>query len=248
MLGALILTSVLGIYQQVRAGGIKILDRMQQTRLQTEILQKIAEDIDRLAAPGFDSKINFLNKMVEGYRSSELVLENSYYGKGDKKEIYERIVWQTAYDSYLDAMILYRMHEGLNFEDPVLLANENEPSYVPVAVGLTHFQVLAQQGQNILGAWTSEELPKAARIEISFAAFQELSNGTVGIPQEEIFSRTVAIDRMRMIPFQFVKKTFDVPEFDDPNELTSDDEAGTKDDASVLQDTESEPEGGGDGS
>lgn len=223
LLAAAVLTAVLGIYQQVRAGGLTILGQMEETRLQTEILQKIAEDIDRMAAPGFDTKINFTNKRDNGYISSQVFLENSYYGKGDKKDRYEQIVWRSVYDPFEDALILYRMHRGLIQEDPLILPDSDEPPFVPVAVGLTHFRVRAQQGENILNAWQADSLPKAARVEISFAPFEELPDGTVGIPEDQIFGRTIAIDRTRVIPFQFIKKTFELPE-EDPNDLLEDDE------------------------
>ncbi|MHC5182492.1 MAG: prepilin-type N-terminal cleavage/methylation domain-containing protein, partial [Planctomycetota bacterium] len=42
MLGSLILMAVLGVYGRVRANGSAILGRLQQHRLQSEILQKIA--------------------------------------------------------------------------------------------------------------------------------------------------------------------------------------------------------------
>jgi type II secretory pathway pseudopilin PulG len=76
MLAALVLMAVLGIYNRVRASAVTIVDRLEQNRLQTEILQKIAEDIDRLAAPGFDATINFQNKLNNGYHSARLILES----------------------------------------------------------------------------------------------------------------------------------------------------------------------------
>jgi hypothetical protein len=214
--------AVLGVYGRMRANATTILDRLQQNRLQSEVLQKIAEDIDRLAAPGFDATINFQNKLDNGYRSAQLILQNSYYGNNNKKEIYEQIEWRSSYDRQYDTLTLYRMHGGLNIEDEILGANSGEPPYIPVAGGITHFEVKSQQGENILGAWTSETLPKAVRIGISFAPPQELSDGTVGVPEEEISFRTVAVDRTRLIQYQFVKKKFDLPEDEDPNDVSGD--------------------------
>lgn len=222
MLASLILVAVLGVYGRMRANAVAILDRLQQNRLQAEILQKIAEDIDRLAAPGFEATINFQNKLDNGYRSAKLILQNSYYGNNDKKDTYEKIEWRSSYDPQYDTLKLYRMHGGLNVEDKVLGANPDEPPYIPVAGGVTHFELKAQQGENILGAWTSETLPKAVRIGISFAFPQELDDGSVGVPEEAISFRTVAIDRTRLIPYQFIKKKFDLPEEEDPNELSDD--------------------------
>ena len=221
MVASLVLMAVLGIYNRMRVSGLVILDRLEQNRLQNEILQKIAEDIDRLAAPGFDATIKFQNRVNNGYRSASLILENSYYGNKDKKEIYERIEWLTSYDPQLDSLKLYRMHGGLNIEDKVLGVDPEAPPYIPVAEGLTHFEVKARQGDNVLGAWTSDTLPKGVRVALSFALPQQLSDGTVGVPEEDVFFRTIAIDRTRLISYQFIKKKFDLPEEEDPNDISA---------------------------
>lgn len=237
MLASLISVAVLGVYGRMRASAVTISDRLQQNRLQTEILQKIAEDIDRLAAPGFEATINFQNKLDNGYRSAKLVLLNSYYGNSDKKATYEQIEWRSSYDPQYDTLKLYRMHGGLNVEDKVLGANPDEPPYIPVAGGVTHFELKAQQGENILGAWTSETLPKAVRIGISFSLPQELDDGSIGVPEEEISFRTVAIDRTRLIPYQFIKKKFELPDDEDPNELSDETDPNALMEASIDDET-----------
>ncbi|MHC5145747.1 MAG: PulJ/GspJ family protein [Planctomycetota bacterium] len=222
MLGSLILMAVLGVYGRVRANGSAILGRLQQHRLQSEILQKIAEDIDRLAAPGFEATIRFQNKLNNGYYSAQLILESSYYGNDNKKDIYEKIEWRTAYDPAHDTLTLYRMHEGLNVEDKVLGVDPEQPPYIPVAQGVTFFELKARQGETVLGAWSSDALPKAVQVGLSFAWPQELSDGSVGVAEEDIFFRTVAVDRTRLIPYQFVKKNFELPDGEDPNEVLGD--------------------------
>jgi hypothetical protein len=59
------------------------------------------------------------------------------------------------------------------------------------------------------------------RVGLSFAPQQELADGSIGVPDEQIFYRTIAVDRTRLIPYQFVKKKFDLPE-EDPNALSQD--------------------------
>jgi hypothetical protein len=44
----------------------------------------------------------------------------------------------------------------------------------------------------------------------------------VGVAEEDIFFRTVAVDRTRLIPYQFVKKNFELPDGEDPNEVLGD--------------------------
>jgi prepilin-type N-terminal cleavage/methylation domain-containing protein len=229
-MAAMILTATLLIYQRVRGSVVTLVGYMEQSRLEDEILQKIAEDIDRLAAPGFEATINFRNKLDNGYISGQLVLENSYYGKGDRKQTFEQIAWQTWYSPQDDVLYLYRMHDGLNVEDKVLEKNPEDSLsaglYIPVARGVTFFELRAQQGENILAAWTSDKLPRAVRVGISFAPLQELADGSVGIPEEDITYRTIAIDRTRLIPYQFIKYDLDLDVLDkeeqDPNSLTFD--------------------------
>lgn len=224
-MAAMILTAVLMIYQRVRASAATIIERMQQSELESEILQKIAEDIDRLAAPGFEAAIKFRNKLDVGYNSGQLILENSYYGEGDKKDIYEQIIWQTWYNPDDNTLILYRMHDGLNVEDKVLEKNPEESSgaglFIPVASGVTFFELRAQQGQTILAAWTADKLPEAVCVGISFVPLQQMADGSVGVPMEAITYRTIAIDRTRLIPYQFIKKSLDLDALDkDPNDLS----------------------------
>ena len=78
--------------------------------------------------------------------------------------------------------------------------------------------------RSVLGSWSSETLPKAVRIGISFALPEELEDGSIGVAEEEITFRTVAIDRTRLIPYEFIKKKFELPEQEDPNDLETDED------------------------
>jgi prepilin-type N-terminal cleavage/methylation domain-containing protein len=232
-LSAILLTAVLQIYHQVRSSTSRLTGHLNENRLAREILQKIGEDIDRLAAPGFDATIQFRNKYDNGYSSAQLTLENKYYGKGTppKAEVYDRIVWQTTYDPFFQTLILYRMHDGLNVEDKVIESGSDvSPSaglFIPVADGLTHFELSSLQGENLAMSWTSETLPTAVRIGVSFSPLEELSDGRIGVPEEKIIYRTVAVDRTRFIPYQFIKRKLDTsaleesdPNSTDPNDTT----------------------------
>ncbi|MHC4962222.1 MAG: hypothetical protein ACYTGA_08885, partial [Planctomycetota bacterium] len=71
---------------------------------------------------------------------------------------------------------------------------------------------------------------------------QELDDGSIGVPEEEITFRTVAIDRTRLIPYQFIKKKFDLPEEEDPNDISEDTDPNAlmqdlKDDETKLDET-----------
>lgn len=238
MLASLITVAVLSMYGRMRLSAFTINEQLQQNRLEMEILQKIAEDIDRLAAPGFDTVIKFQNKLSNGYRSAQLILTSNYYGNSDKKSIYDQIVWRASYDTYDDTLILYRMHRGMNVEDKVLekdvKSSASMDKFIPVAGGVTHFELKSQQGEQVLGAWNSETLPKAVRVGISFAPLQELLDGSIAVPQEEISYRTIAIDRTRLIPYQFIKKRFELPE-EDPNDLLETTELNALSDLGWIQ-------------
>jgi type II secretory pathway pseudopilin PulG len=247
MMSALILTATLTIYQRIRKSAVLLAGHMEQSQLENEILQRIAEDIDRLAAPGFEATIKFRNKLDNGYYSGQLVLENSYYGTGDRKQVFEQVIWQTWYSPADDYLYLYRMHDGLNVEDKVLEKSpEESPSaglYIPVVRGVTFFEFRAQQGENVLSAWTSDKLPQAVRVGLSFAPLQELADGSIGVPEEAKVYRTIAVDRTRLIPYQFVKKDLDLDilkeEMDeDPNSRSSGTTGGTVEDGTGIMDDE----------
>ncbi len=232
VLSATIFTATLGVYQHIRDASVMVDDRMSQHRLQNEIMQKITEDIDRLAVPGVEVTINFHNRSVKGtkkqlYNSGQLILNNSFYGINDKKQVYEEIVWQTSYDPGKGKMILYRMHDGLNAEDRLLEGDAslsiNTGLYIPVASGVTFFEIRTQQGENVLTEWASKSVPKAVRVGLSFAEHEELEKGVFVIPEKFIVYRKVAIDRTRKIPFQVTKVNLGdlvEEEHDYPNNLS----------------------------
>jgi prepilin-type N-terminal cleavage/methylation domain-containing protein len=224
---AVLLTAVLQMYHHVRRGVSRLAGHLDENRLAREVLQKIAEDIDRLAAPGFDAKMELRNKYDNGHNAAQLILENNYYGKGTPPtaEVYERIVWQTSWDPFSQALTLYRMHEGVNREDKVLGggsdAGDQGGLFVPVTDGVTHFEMAAVQGEQWAPTWATETLPTAVRIGLSFSPLEQLPEGRLGVPEEKVFYRTVAVDRTRFIPYQFVARTLDAEplDADDPNDV-----------------------------
>lgn len=215
LLTALLITAVLSMYYHVRRGVSRLAGQMEENRLAREILQKIAEDIDRLAAPGFDATMQFRNKYDNGSNAAQLVLENKFYDSSTppKPQVYDRIVWQTHYDAWSQLLTLFRMHEGLNLEDKVLekdaAASPSLGMYIPVADGLTHFEAAIVDGETLTTQWDKQTLPTSVRIGVSFAPLEQLPDGRLGVPPELILYRTVAIDRTRFIPYQFVPRKLD---------------------------------------
>ena len=93
--------------------------------------------------------------------------------------------------------------------------------FVPLASVITYFKIEAVENDKSTSAWSSASLPKAIRISISFAEPFENMSGQLEVWEEDIMTRTVAIDRTRAIKYVFVGASIDGSELDDtdPNNL-----------------------------
>lgn len=218
------------IYSRVRGNAAMIVARLDHEAVPGEILQKIAEDIDRMAAPGFDATISIQNKMDTGYNSARMIIENRYYGNGKppKANIYERVVWQSMYDPMLDQMILYRSHGGLNLEDAVvdnLLTDRQKKDrldkFVPISQGLTFFGVYAVSGdEEPIPQWQKQAMPNGVLVKLSMRPMVQMEDGSFELPEENIISRAIAVDRTRPIAYKIGAKLAD---YSDPNKSESND-------------------------
>ena len=238
-LAAMILIGALEVYNHVRSDTTIILGKLDENRLADEVLQRMAEDVDRIVAPGFDSTMQIRNKLDNGFYTAQLIIENKYYGNQQTTpQIYERVIWQAVYDGFENALLLYRLHGGLNVEDKILDVNKEEKEkslYIPMASGITFFEIQAVEAQKMIPSWADQtKLPKGIRIGISFAEMEEDSSGQWSVPEDKILYRTVAINRSREITYKFKAKEFDPNDF-----LTG--ESDTDDPNSILEDL---PEGG----
>jgi prepilin-type N-terminal cleavage/methylation domain-containing protein len=238
-LSAMILTAVILIYNRVRNSAVAITARLNKQGLPDELLQKIAEDIDRLAAPGFDASISIRNKEDSGYNSAQLVIENRYYGSGQPPvaNIYERVVWQSSYDPFLGQMILYRSHSGLNLEDKLVdnvRSGEDKPElFVPVCSGLTYFGIFALTGnetetQEPAPSWQKQAMPNGILLGLSLEPMTQLEDGSFVLPEGSTVYRAVAVDRTRSIPYKFTAKLVDPNNSNDPNSRDKKDPNETK--------------------
>jgi prepilin-type N-terminal cleavage/methylation domain-containing protein len=227
LLSTMILTAALLIFGRVRGSVAAINARLEKQAVPDEILQKIAEDIDRLAAPGFDATISIQNKVDTGYNSAQLIIENRYYGNGEppQSNIYERVVWQSMYDPLFDQMTLYRCHSGLNLEDALVdnmrSGDKNPEIFVPICPGLTFFGVYALADANELAPqWQKQALPKGILVKLSLQPMVQLEDGSFELPEENIVSRAVAVDRTRPITYTLSTKLAD---YSDPNKSEAND-------------------------
>jgi len=232
VISSLVIISTLGIFNRVKSATASINAKLDKEDVADEILQRIAEDLDRLAAPGFDTKLTIRNKTSNGFNKSQLIIENKIYDRNNKPQTFEKIVWQSEYDPLEDMTILYRHHGGLCLEDKILdgeLGDEQaggKELYIPLCWGMTVFEIVVpKKDAKPITQWSSTSLPPSVAVTISFAEPVENFDGSFEILEEDRITRYIAIDRTRKPKFVFQKMDFTRPDEekdDDPNDVDSD--------------------------
>lgn len=209
-IGSMVLVAVLSIYSRVENAAAGVTRRLDSTRLPAEILQCIAEDLDRVAGTSSDAKITIENKIVNGLQTARLRISNTFYNKQNKKQTFEEIIWQGNYDYEADnGLILYRSHSGVTAEDKLLddqKENWEKELFVPICAGVTFFKIEARRDETLLDKWTSTELPYGIVVTVSFAEPFKQLDGTLEVPEAEKISRTIAVSKSRKIKFKIVKE------------------------------------------
>jgi len=207
LIAAMVLVTVLSIYSRAEDSAAAITGKLDKSRSGCEVLQRIAEDLDRIVTPDSDTKISVDNKFnAQGFPTARLTITRTVH---DKK--FEEIVWQSGYDydSDVNSLVLYRSHSGMGLEDKLLDENKEDwerELLVPICTGVTFFRIEAQRKVKLVDEWTSDSLPHGIVVTISFAEpFKKLDN-TLDVPDEEKVTRTIALDRTRKIRFRIVKK------------------------------------------
>jgi hypothetical protein len=207
-IGAMVLVSVLGIYSRCESSVDAVTRRLDNSRLPFEVLQRIAEDIDRIITSGSETTITIENKFLKGFSSARMTILTTIFDGSNAKQTFEEIVWQTSpdYDNELGGLVLYRSHSGVAMEDKLL--DEQKDSwerelFVPFCSGVTFFMIQAYNGGSLQDRWVVEPMPAGIVLTISFAEpFQRL-DGTFDVPDTAKITRTVAVDRTRKISFSF---------------------------------------------
>jgi len=221
IIGSMVLVAVLSIYNKAEsiAGGIT--RKFDDSRLPFEIMQYIAEDIDKVLAGGADTKITINNKFEKGYSVARLEISKSIYDTSHKKQMFEKIVWQSNYDGETDSLVLYRSHSGINSEDGLLdkqKENWEKELFIPVCSGVTLFKIQVPKDEDFLDAWTADSLPGGIRITISFAGPVKTVAGTLDVPEADKITRMIAVDRTRKIDFKIKKLEEKGPIGKEPNQ------------------------------
>ena len=209
-IGAMILLAVLGIYSRAQRSANAITAKLDNALLPTEVLQRIAEDLDKIIVPSSDTTITVNNKLEKGYQTAQLVIHKTIRDKSNKNKTLEEIIWQTSYDYDTDSLVLYRSYSGMLSEDKLLDERreswEQEYPFVPICPGVTFFKIQASRGEDLVDRWAGAALPKAVIVTISFAEPYKTVTELWDVPDEEKITRTVTIDRTRKISFAFEKR------------------------------------------
>ena len=240
-IGSMVLVAVLGVYNRAERTAAAITRRLDNAQLPSEVLQRIAEDLDGIVGSNSDTKIVIRNRLDNLYPSARLEITKTIYGSGKKAVTFEKIIWQSSYDydSWFEGLVLYRSHSGMTVEDKLLdeprQDREKEYSFVPICEGVTFFKIQVPRGEDFLDQWSHTSLPKGITVTISFAESFKAVDGTFDVPDEQKITRTIAVDRSRKISFKIVKKEYDeysgVSEEDQASEeegLSEEDEANTE--------------------
>jgi len=205
-IGAMVLIAVLSIYSRAERSAAAVTRRLDMSRTPREILQRIAEDIDRIISSGSGAQITIQNKHDHLFPTARLTISRTFKDRANREHKFEEIVWQTSYDfeSFGDGLVLYRSHSGIAAEDKVLDKNKEDwekELFVPLCGGVTFFRINAIKGEKSVDKW-SGPLPSGIEVAISFAEPYKRVDGTLDVPDEEKIIRTIAVDRTRKIKFE----------------------------------------------
>ncbi len=209
-IAAMVLVAVLAIYSRAETSAAAITRKLDEFRLPSEVLQRIAEDLDRMVTPGSDTRITVENKTEKGYPTARLTILNTIYDSRNRKQVFEEIIWQSSFDNDANGLVLYRSHTGIALEDKLLDEQrkswEKGFSFVPICTGVTFFKIQVPGDKDFLDKWTSVSLPRGIVVTISFAEPFKTLKGTWDVLDAEKITRTVAVGRTRKIRFTFAKE------------------------------------------
>ena len=218
-IGSMVLVAMLTVYARAQATSAAIGRNLDKSRLPSEVLQLIAEDLDGITTSG--TKVVIENKVINGYPGARLEISRTILNAKNTSMEFETIIWQTSYDYESDAngLVLYRMHTGMVQEDKLLDDQREDVEalypFVPICEGVTHFSILVPQGKNVTNRWPGTKMPPGVVMTVSFSESFETGEGTFEILEEDKFIRTIAINRSRKMSFTIAKPTADEDELDD---------------------------------
>jgi prepilin-type N-terminal cleavage/methylation domain-containing protein len=204
-IGSMILVAALSIYNRAEKSAAKVTKTLQSTQLSSEVIQRIAEDLDRIISSDSDTTINIQNKLKNGFPAAKLTITKKIKDSKNKEQTFEEIVWQSLYDyeSPATGLVLYRGYSGKALEDKLLDKNKDDLELkrsAPVCSGVTFFEINAIRNEKPVNKWDGPP-PTGITVTLSFAEPFKSANGSLDVPEMEKDTRTIAIDRTRKILF-----------------------------------------------
>jgi len=206
MIGAMLLVAVLAIYSRFECSAAALSKKLGSSQLSFEVLQRITEDINRIAGSSSDTKLSVENKFDNGFPVYRLTILKTFYDSKDAIKPFEKVIWQSGYDydGVADGLVLYRSHSGVAAEDKLLDEQKEDwerELFVPICAGITCFRVQVPVGENLVDTWTADSLPTGLVFTISFAPAFQTVGGSMDVPEEEKVFRTTLIDRTKKSKF-----------------------------------------------
>lgn len=207
VIGAMVLTAILGVYAQANRAAEAVLSKIEAPALGAEVLQRIAEDLDRIVGADGNVTVQIRNGFDNGFITGELIVRRILKDAENKELTLEEIIWRGGYDydSAVPGLVIYRSRTGIGLEDKLLDAKreqwESNYSFVPICRAVTYFRIEVPKGDGAVDRWTSPSLPPGVRVTLSFAQPYETVRGTLDVAEEQKISRTIALDRLRTIRF-----------------------------------------------
>ncbi len=231
VIASMVLIAVLTVYRRVEDSALAVSRNLDDARIPTEVLQRIAEDLDKIIATGPDTRLTIESKHEKGLPKSRLTIARTFTDKDAQEQLLDEITWQAVYDIERDngTMILYRGHTGLSYEDKLLDSQrpawESDYSMIPLCAGLTYFKVDVPQGSLAQDQWDNPTLPPGVRVTLSFAEPFETVLGTLDVPDSQKHRRMIAIDRTRAIRFELAPNLL-VGDVNQPGDATVEETLG----------------------
>jgi prepilin-type N-terminal cleavage/methylation domain-containing protein len=94
VIASMVLVTVLGIYSRAESVSATITRKLDGSRLPSEVLQRIAEDLDRIIVSDASTRINISNKFDNGYSTAQLTITRTIVDSKKKAKVFENIIWQ----------------------------------------------------------------------------------------------------------------------------------------------------------
>lgn len=243
---SMMLMALMAVFNRAKNATASVNQRLDQYDASMEVLQRIAEDLDRIAISGYNMKVTVTNKIVDGFNKSQLIIQSDIYGKNGKLFVFEKVVWQSHYDTIEYIPVLYRAHYGINLDDKILslaedqLDEKEKKPFVPVCYNMTFFEfVIPRKNAEPLKQWTSKKLPPAINVAISFAPPTELLTGEFKVLDEDKKTRTIAINRTKKLGFVFIRKKYEITDLNSMDDVTDPNESDNTNESNAINELDS---------